>query len=444
MLNISHNSINSKLKGKNISSLKRVESKISKKVVINLFKWGILLLFTVSLLPWTQNVRTSGSISTLHPNQRPQEIQSVISGRIESWKVKEGDLVKKGDTIAIISEIKDQYFDKNLLNRTANQIDFKKQSIESYIGKIQSQGNQLKALIDSRENETKKILVKMEQTKLKVQNDSIKYYAAQLDNSISLYQYQRMDSLYRKGLKSLADLETRKMKAQQSNAKEVEAKNSWQISKKELANLKNELNLINTKFESEYAKTSSDKFSTESDKFDLESNISKMENQYSNYQVRKSFHIIQAPQDGYVMKLYVQGIQETVKEGKALLSFMPLDYDLTVEVYVAPIDLPLMNIGEHVRLQFDGWPAIVFNGWPGASYGTYGGQIYAIDQFISKNGKYRILIKPEEKDHPWPKEIRVGGGVKAFILLNDVPIVYELWRNINGFPADFYQPTPKK
>ena len=41
---------------------------------------------------------------------------------------------------------------------------------------------------------------------------------------------------------------------------------------------------------------------------------------------------------------------------------MPADYDLAVETYVRPIDLPLVHIGERVRVQFDGWPPIVFSG----------------------------------------------------------------------------------
>jgi hypothetical protein len=57
-----------------------------------------------------------------------------------------------------------------------------------------------------------------------------------------------------------------------------------------------------------------------------------------------------------------------------------------------------------------------------------------------------VLIGPDKNDHPWPSSLRVGGGVNAMILLNDVPIGYEIWRNINGFPPDFYgkdNPKPK-
>lgn len=441
MLNISKNSVASKIDQNAYSTLKHVESKKTGRVLIRLIKWSVLICVIVALLPWTQNVRTAGSLTTLNPDQRPQDVHSVISGRIEKWKVKEGDFVHKGDTIAVISEIKDAYFDDQLLARTENQLNLKKQSVDAYSGKIESQNAQLMALNNQRDLEIRKIRLKIDQTRLTIQNDSLNYQAVRIDNSVAQYQFQRMDSLYQKGLKSLTDLEKRKVKAQQSSAKEISARNKWMNSKTALLNLRVELNNTLAKFESTIAKVLSEKFTTETNKFDTESAVNKLENQYSNYEARQGFHSILAPQDGYVTKIHVQGIGETIKEGAAILSFMPKRYDLAVEIYVEPIDLPLMHVGEKLQLQFDGWPAIVFSGWPGASYGTYSGIIYGIDQFISPNGKYRILVQPDESTHPWPKDLRVGGGAKAMILLNDVPVWYELWRNVNGFPPEFYQPA---
>tara|TARA_B110000211_G_C14044759_1_gene538405 strand:- start:200 stop:1549 length:1350 start_codon:yes stop_codon:yes gene_type:complete len=439
MLNISNNNLPSKFNPKSFSALRLVESKKTQKVTLTIVKWSVILLLVVMLLPWTQNIRTNGVITTINPEHRPQKIHSIISGRIDKWKVKEGDFVKKGDTILIVSEIKDAYFDKKLLERTGNQLSLKKKSVNSYSGKIEAQNSQLEALIRQRIFFSEKAKNKIIQTVLKIQNDSIKYEAAKLDKAIATFQLQRMDSLYDKGLKSLADLEKRRNKAQQSQAKQLEAKNKWLNTKNELLNLKIELNSIEAKFESNYAKASSDKFTTESKKFDTESSVNSLENKYSNYIARQGFYVITAPQDGYVTKLLVYGIGETVKAGESILTFMPSDYDLSVEIYVDPIDLPLINAGEEVRLQFDGWPAIVFSGWPGSSYGTYGGRIYAIDHFISQNGKYRVLVEPDTSDHNWPKDIRVGGGSKAMVLLNNVQIWYELWRKINGFPPEFYK-----
>ncbi|TNE96561.1 MAG: HlyD family efflux transporter periplasmic adaptor subunit, partial [Bacteroidetes bacterium] len=251
----------------------------------------------------------------------------------------------------------------------------------------------------------------------------------------------RIDSLYKIGLKSLIDLEGRNLKMQQTKAYEVEAKNKWLNSKNDLIALQLELYNIQTKFENEQAKIQSERFTTMTDKYDAESMVNKLKNQYTNYEVRSGLYFITAPQDGYITKTFVNGLGETIKEGDQLMSIMPTNYDLAVAIYVDPIDLPLLDKGQHVRIQFDGWPAIVFSGWPNVSYGTYGGRVYAIDQFISENGKYRILVEPDPNDHPWPKALRFGSGTKSMILLQDVPIWYELWRKINGFPPNYYKPV---
>ena len=145
MLNISTNSISSKIDKKSLSALVLVEAKTTKKVTLKVLKWGAILLFVIIMLPWTQNIQSNGLLTTLNPDQRPQKIHSVISGRIEKWKVKEGDFVQKGDTILVVSEIKDAYFDSKLLERTKNQLELKKQSVISYGGKIKAQDSQLEA-----------------------------------------------------------------------------------------------------------------------------------------------------------------------------------------------------------------------------------------------------------------------------------------------------------
>ena len=181
-------------------------------------------------------------------------------------------------------------------------------------------------------------------------------------------------------------------------------------------------------------------FAAQSNQFDGEAQVSKLENSYANYEMRSELHYIRAPQDGYINKALQSGIGETFKAGDELVGIMPANYDVAVETYVDPIDLPLIHPGEKVRLQFDGWPAIVFSGWPNVSYGTYGGTVVAIETFISSNGKYRVLLAPDVDDHPWPKDLRVGSGANTIALLEDVPIWFELWRQLNGFPPNYYQP----
>jgi len=445
MLNISQSSISKFVNQKSFSTLDALENKRSGKVLTRLI-YGTLLLFCVIVfVPWTQNIRSNGSVTTLKPNQRPQSLNSVIGGQIEAWYVQEGDQVKKGDTLLKIKEIKDSYFDPNLLARTEDQVEFKRESIDMYSDKIKTQEEQLIILKTQRDLYLTQSKIKIEQTVLKVQNDSIAYEAARVNYKTALYQYNRQDSLYRQGLKSLTDLEGKNLKLQETKAYEVEAKNKWLNSQNELLSLKIELTNIDVKYQSDFNKIQSDRFSTLSDKLDTETNLSKLENQYSNYSYRNGLYFILAPQDGFITKTTSAGLGEIIKEGEEILTFMPANYDLAVEMYIDPIDLPLVNKGEKVRIQFDGWPAIVFSGWPNASQGTYGGRVYAIDQYISANGKYRILVSPDPDDHPWPKELRFGSGTSNMVLLKDVPIWYELWRNINGFPPDFYKNSePKK
>ncbi len=38
----------------------------------------------------------------------------------------------------------------------------------------------------------------------------------------------------------------------------------------------------------------------------------------------------------------------------------------------------------------------------------------------------------------------IGTGASGIAILNDVPIWYEIWRNINGFPPDYYQVNTQK
>jgi hypothetical protein len=171
--------------------------------------------------------------------------------------------------------------------------------------------------------------------------------------------------------------------------------------------------------------------------------IAKLRNQYSNYSIRNGMYYILAPQSGQVINAKKAGIGEYVKEGEMILEVVPEKFVFAVEMFVRPLDIPLIAPGQKVRFLFDGFPAIVFSGWPNASYGTFGGEVVAVERNTSQDGKFRVLIKEDASEKPWPKQLQVGAGAQGIALLKDVPIWYELWRNINGFPADYYKPQQK-
>jgi|TARA_R110002124_G_scaffold170608_6_gene338253 multidrug efflux pump subunit AcrA (membrane-fusion protein) len=395
---------------------------------------GFVFLF----LPWTQNFRSKGTLTALKPEHRPQTIHSIIPGRIEQWYVQEGDFVAKGDTILYLSEVKEQYMDPDLLNRTQLQVDAKELSVKSYEAKINAQEQQLSALERNNKLRKEQAQNKLKQANLKVLSDSIMLEAEKVNFMVAEKQFQRMEKLYEEGLKSLTDLETRKIKLQEAQAKALSAENKLLGSRNEYISATIELNAIDNDFRDKLAKVNSERFSALSGQYDAEAGVNKLKNELTNYTVRSGMYYVLAPQSGYITKAIQVGIGETIKEGAEIISIMPQNYSLAVEIYVDPIDLPLVKIDSKIRFIFDGWPAIVFSGWPELSNGTFGGKVIAIDNFTSTNNKYRVLVVPDPDEEPWPEALRIGAGADGIALLNDVPVWYEIWRQMNGFPPDYY------
>jgi multidrug resistance efflux pump len=414
----------------------RPHYKILNKIILYVSLLGVVILF----LPWTQNISGSGAVTTLKPNQRPQTIQSAIAGRIEKWYVQEGDFVKKGDTILFISEIKEDYFDPNLVENTKSQVDAKKMAGQSYGGKVTSLSAQINAIENERILKLQQAQNKIRQGVLKVKSDSMDLEAVKTQIKIANTQFNRSVTLNKEGLKPLTDVEEKRLKLQEVEAKIITQENKLLASKNELINAKVEINRISAEYAEKSSKAQSDQFTALSSQYDTEAQVNKLENQVVNYQIRNGMYYIKAPQDGYVNRAIQSGIGETIKEGTQIVSIMPSKYDIAVETYVSPTDLPLIHKGEKVRIWFDGWPTIVFSGWPNMSYGTFGGKIVAIENFISPNGKFRVLIAPDEKEEAWPKQVSIGSGAQTLALLDNVPIWFELWRTLNGFPPNYYKP----
>ncbi|WP_224483595.1 HlyD family secretion protein [Robertkochia aurantiaca] len=440
MLNISKNILNKKVDISHYRSSGKVFGKDHYKYFRQFLGIFFIISFLVLFLPWTQIVSGDGYITTLNPEERPQTVHSAIPGRIEKWYVREGDFVEAGDTILRLSEVKDEYFDPELLARTDQQLEAKQLSVSSYSNKIGALNLQVEALKNERRLKLEQARNKLLQAHLKVESDSIDLEAAKTNILIAQRQYDRVVALNSEGLKAVTDVEEKRLKLQETQAKLVSQENKLLASRNEVLNAEVEITRTEAEYAEKISKAESDKFTAISSQADAEANLTKMRNQRTNYAVRRGMNFVTAPQSGFVNKALQQGIGETFKEGDPLVSIMPSQFEIAVDSYVKPIDLPLIHRGEKVRVVFDGWPAIVFSGWPNASYGTYGGVVVAVENFISDNGKYRILIAPDPEDHEWPDALRVGSGAKTMALLQDVPIWFELWRQLNGFPPNYYSP----
>ncbi len=444
MLNISEVKIKESIPFSGAKSLVMTLPLKDAKQRVRILLWLVFSLFIMLFVPWTQNIRSKGYVTALRPDQRPQTIHSVIAGRIEKWYVAEGSFVSKGDTILQISEVKDEYFDSLLLPRTQLQVNAKNLSALSYKGKVSALDDQLDALAENSILRVQQAQNKLKMSELKVKSDSIRFVQAKINFQIGQQQLDRAEQLYKEGLRSLTDLETRRLRFQEVQAGMIASENSLLSSSNELLAARIELGAVDNDFKDKLAKAESEKFTAMSSQYDAEATASKLENTYSNYEARSKFRYILAPQDGYLAKAIQVGIGETIKEGDQILNIVPSDADLAVEMYVQPVDLPLIEKGNKVRFIFDGWPAIVFSGWPQLSNGTFGGIVVAIDQFAGPNSQYRVLVIEDPEEDSWPDLLRIGSGADGIALLNDVPVWYEVWRQLNGFPADYYTNTEKE
>ncbi|TDB64563.1 HlyD family secretion protein [Arundinibacter roseus] len=444
MLNISKIRVNDEVLDK--YRLHALSTLSSPKTARTFAKWiqGIVLaLILILFLPWQQNISGTGSVTALDPEGRPQTIQNIIGGRIEKWYVQEGAFVEEGDTLLVISEVKDEYFDPEILKRYQEQIQAKREAIEGYKLKINALNQQLTALRTGLDFSLQKMRNKITQSRMKVVSDSTDLLAFQKNYEITQSRLARYEDGFKDGLFSLTDLESRRLKIQEEAAKLISQQNKLDISRQEFINARIELNSITADYQDKIAKANSDRSSALSSLADGESELSKLINKYASIEVRQGNYVVRAPQSGFLVKAMKAGIGETIKEGESVATLQPDNSQIAVEVYVNPMDVALVSPGREVRLEFDGWPALQFAGWPGVSVGTFGGTVSVIDQVNSANGKFRLLVVPK-KGEEWPAAIRQGSGVYGWVMLSDVPVWYEIWRQLNGFPPNLNESEIEK
>jgi membrane fusion protein, adhesin transport system len=443
MLNISKQSVDKQVREN--YELHSLETLHTPRSAVILQRWflviGVVLLGTL-FLPWQQNIDGKGDVSALTPKDRPQNIQNIISGRIEKWLVREGDLVKTGDTLLVISEMKDDYFDPKYPQRLQEQLVAKDDAIKSYRLKIQSLDNQIIALRENNKFSLQKARNKVRQGYAKVTADSTDVLAEQVQVNVAKVRLDRgEEQLNNGGLVSLSEVESRRLKYQEVRAKLVSNQNKLAISRQELINARIELSSINAEYAEKIAKAQSDRSSAFSSLAAGEYELSQLQNKITNVDIRRGQYFVKAPQEGYIVKALKMGIGETIKEGESIATLQPSAPEMAVEMYVRAMDVPLIEPGREVRIQFEGWPSLVFSGWPSATVGTFGGIVKVIDRIDNGKGEYRLLITPKvaKGEQIWPKQLRMGSGAVGWVMLEDVPVWYEIWRQLNAFP-----PTLKK
>jgi multidrug efflux pump subunit AcrA (membrane-fusion protein) len=178
-----------------------------------------LVFLIILFLPWRQTIEGYGTLTALSPEDRPQNVQNQIAGRIEHWNVREGQFVHKGDTLLMLSEVKDEYFDPDLPERLREQLAAKRGNVAAYQAKINATDQQIAALRATLEVQLESARNKVEQAQNYLASDRADLVAITTFYETSRARLLRYEEGYKNGLFSLTDIETRRLKLQEDLAK---------------------------------------------------------------------------------------------------------------------------------------------------------------------------------------------------------------------------------
>jgi multidrug efflux pump subunit AcrA (membrane-fusion protein) len=415
--------------------------KFSSRLAIKLV--GLFFLI-IAFLPWTQTITVTGQLSAYIPYERPQDIEAQITGRIKKWHIFEGVRVKQGDLILELDDYDPNFMSPELLlfldqRRTALD-QSRKASLaraEQLDKRIAEMQNLVKAAVPSAQARVVEAENKVREAHQKVEAAKITVLTAELN-------VNRHKQLAEKGLVSQRELELTIQSAIATKADLAGAQANLQGTGQAMKSLSFGRDQISADVLQRLLDAEAAREASIVDAAKATDQLADVSLRMSNAEQRRLASRIFAPIDGTVVKMGHAGTGETVRPGDKLLKLSPRSTDKAIEMVADGLDAPLLNVGRKVRVLFYGIPAIPLPAWPEIMAGTYGGLIKVIDQIDDGQGHFRFWVIPDPDDRPWPPQEHVRQGTKAmgWVILNRVPLWYELWRRFNLFPPDYQERPP--
>ncbi len=405
------------------------------------------LIFLTLFLPWRQTVTGVGAVTVFSPMERPQTIQSQIPAQVKKWHVQEGDYVQKGDTIVELQELDTKYLDDTQIDKLKGQRDAIKSKVQAITNLIATYKAQLGSLGEIRRNVVPNAELKIEQNENKLLGMQQKINGLEQNQLTAKLNLDRRKKLYEKGLVSKRDLELAELAFAKAEAELNSIRADYDIAEQQIAISKFGLTKVGLDNQLKGQEIQS-KIASSYDKLaEANKELYKLENEVSNLEQRIFQRTIKAIVAGQVTGVKTTGAAQTIKKDEVIATIIPDTEDIAVELFVSEFFAPLLSVGRDVRIQFSGYPAIQFAGWPSIAVGTFAGKIAAVDAVNLRQGEFRILVKPdlkrikEKNDVQWPslKNLRPGSKAWGWIILDEVPIWYELWRIMNGFPPSIME-----
>jgi multidrug resistance efflux pump len=370
------------------------------------------------------------------PRERQQTLEATIEGRIVRWNddLMENTHVKKGEFIAEIRDLDADYATRlsAQLENTTLMFDAAGKIVEATQGQLDAYREVQLQVVKAQDAYVQAATEKAQaaEQKLELAQAAIPQLEAALE---------RYRGLQENGNLSLEKLQEAERKLNESKAKVREEMANVSAAKSDLQGKQNDRLAYIQKAEADVRyyegaldKARSEVAKVEKERLELQSKIARQDTQ-----------LVTAPFDGYLVEINPNIGTQLVKKGDPICRLVPDTKDRAVQIWLDGNDAPLVSPGSHVRLQFEGWPAIQFAGWPSVAVGTFGGSVVSVDMIDDGKGKFRCQILPDATDeHNWPEDRYLRQGVRAngWVLLKQVPLWFEVWRQLNGFPPSVDPP----
>jgi multidrug resistance efflux pump len=379
-------------------------------------------------LPWQQTSKGTGRVIAYDPTERPQTIESPIYGRVVAWgdNIVEGKRVKKGE---MILEIADN--DPLRADRLGQQVEAAAQKLKFAVDKTQSYFAQIEEYRQSRTVVIESYIKLVEVAAQKVEAAKRDLEAANAAEVQLELDYERQNTLATEGIVAAVKSQEAKAKWEQAVAKRKAAENYIAAAEGEQAAKSAELQAKTREANAKVQEAEAKHQQAQGEESLARKELSEIQGKAAEFSQRS----VEAPRDGILFRLHVADKTQMLKQGDPLFTIVPESAEPAVELWINGNDVPLVQPGRIVRLQFEGWPAVQFSGWPSVAVGTFPGEVVSIDATDDGKGRFRVLARPQQPDD-WPSErfLRQGARANGWIMLNEVSLGYEIWRQLNGFP----------
>lgn len=404
------------------------------RVLARLLLAGVVLAFAALFVtPWQQSLPGEGRVTAYAPVERQTRVEAPMAGRVVRWHVQEGDHVAAGDPIVDMRDNDPQLAQR--VERQRQALSARRDAASLAIAVAEAKVASLELARDAAVTGAEMNAAARKERQVAAHR-ALEAARARLDAAER--QAGRLDRLAGSGLVSQRKRELARMELRTAQAEVKRAQARARALRSEVKGRDAEVDRVRAKAEAEVEAARASLQKARENEARAQADLAKIEVQGARQEAMR----VTAPRAGTVLRVLGREGTEMAKPGDILAILVPDAEDRAVELWIDGNDAPLVTPGRHVRLQFEGWPAVQFVGWPSVAVGSFGGQVAFVDAQGDGEGRFRVLVVPDGED-PWPapRYLRQGVRVRGWILLNRVSLGYELWRQFNGFPPSI-QPPP--